>query len=65
MKTLGKFSLFIVLLLAAGCEKKRPTPASDPPRGAEEAPERGEPEEGSLETRCFEGDPTACDDLGH
>ena len=67
MKTPRKFSLFIVAGFVAcvslGCEKKR-RPAADtaktPPNAAPE-----QDEEGSLEARCFEGDPEACDELGH
>ncbi len=68
MKTLCKFSLFIALALALGCSTKRAVPEK-----AEIAVEYGQvqgkeaevEEEGSLESRCFEGDPEACDELGH
>lgn len=69
MTTLGKFSLFIgltALLMATGCEKKKA-----PDKAPVEAAESTENEEadangpGSLEARCFEGDPSACDALGH
>ena len=67
MRTPRKFSLFIVaglvVWVSLGCEKKR-GPAADtaktPPNAARE-----QNEEGSLEARCFEGDPEACDELGH
>ncbi len=66
MKTLGKFSLFIVMVLALGCGKKKshPEEALRAPEPAEEQAKDSE-EEGSLESRCFEGDPAACDQLGH
>ena len=66
MKTLGKFSLFIVIVLALGCGKKRshPEEAVKAPESVDEPAKDGE-DEGSLESRCFEGDPAACDELGH
>ncbi len=72
MKTLGKCSLFMMLVLAFGCGKKK---LSDGPRALGsnpstssdrvEAQEKEVEEEGSLESRCFEGDIEACDELGH
>jgi hypothetical protein len=66
MKTLGKFSLFIVIVLALGCGGKR----SHPPEAVRvpepvEAQEKDGEEEGSLESHCFEGHLEACDELGH
>jgi len=66
MRTLGKLSLFIALVLALGCDKKRAHPEK-----VDKAAERAEAQlkegekEGSLESRCFEGDIEACDELGH
>ena len=61
MKTYGKFSLFIFWVLVCGCPKQ--PPAADPP------PERAEAEElnprADLEAACYDGDPEACDELGH
>lgn len=66
MKTLRKFPLFIALLLVLGCENKRviPAEATKAPEPVQLQENDGE-EEGSLETRCFDGDPEACDELGH
>ncbi len=66
MKTLGKCSLFIALVLALGCGKKgaHPQKADRAAEQAEAQPKEVE-EEGSLESRCFEGDLEACDELGH
>ncbi|MGB5809910.1 MAG: hypothetical protein WBG86_05220 [Polyangiales bacterium] len=68
MKTIGKFSLFIALLalvVVLGCTKKKPLPppSAEPVNAAETDPEEEEP--GSVESRCFDGDPAACDELGH
>jgi len=74
MKTLGKFSLFIALVLALGCGKKKVVDSvgsvgrdhltgQGPDRV--EIEEKEAEEEGSLESRCFEGDVEACDELGH
>ena len=65
MTTVRKFSLFIALVLALGCGKKKSHPADEmiepePPIAQEIEGE----EEGSLESRCFEGDAEACDELG-
>jgi hypothetical protein len=61
MKTFGKFPLFILWVLVCGCPNQKP--AADPP------PERTEAEEtnprAELEAACFDGDPAACDELGH
>jgi hypothetical protein len=61
MKTLGKFPLFILAGLLCGCPDAKP--ASSP------APEHAEPPEddpkADLESACFQGDPSACDELGH
>jgi hypothetical protein len=61
MKTRGKFPLFILVGFLWGCPDAKP--ASSP------APERAEPAEdeakADLESACFEGDPSACDELGH
>ncbi|MDH3200197.1 MAG: hypothetical protein OEM15_04820 [Myxococcales bacterium] len=74
MKTLGKFSLFIVFVLVLGCGKKKAgdraeTAGWDPSTGRGpdrvEAKEKEPEEEGSLESRCFGGDVEACDELGH
>ena len=62
MKTLGKFSLFILMILVLGCGKKKPLPAAADTTPAGESQEN---DEGSLESRCFDGDPGACDELGH
>ena len=62
MTTPRKFSLFIALVALVStlaCEKKKPIPAERAPVEAEESP----PD--NLEARCFEGDPEACDELGH
>ncbi len=66
MTTFGKFSLFIVIVLALGCGQKKPRPeeATTAPERVEAQAKDGE-EEGSLESRCFDGDPEACDELGH
>lgn len=71
MKTLGKCSLFMMLVLAFGCGKKKlgdgPGALGNPLTGPDrvEAQEKEVEEEGSLESRCFEGDIEACDELGH
>jgi hypothetical protein len=61
MKTRRKFPLFILGALLCGCPDAKP--ASSP------VPERAEPPENDskadLESACFEGDPSACDELGH
>ena len=61
MKTHRKFPLFILWVLVCGCPKQAAT--DDPlPAGTEV----GEPNpEADLETACYEGDPEACDALGH
>ncbi|MEM7137128.1 MAG: hypothetical protein AAF500_11145 [Myxococcota bacterium] len=65
MQTLRKFSLFMIVLLALGCEKKKGVePVNPTPEAAEEQAET-EDEPGSVEAKCFEGDPAACDELGH
>jgi hypothetical protein len=61
MKTHGKFSLFILWVLVWGCPKQAPT--ADPPPAADEAVEPNP--RADLETACYEGDPEACDALGH
>jgi len=59
MKTHGKFSLFIFWVLVCGCPKE--APAVDPsPEGTEAEDPRAE-----LEAACYDGDPEACDELGH
>ena len=74
MKTFGKCSLFIAIVLALGCGKKEIGDSVGAVgrdqltgRGPDrvEAQEENAEEEGSLESRCFEGDPEACDELGH
>jgi len=61
MKTLCKFPLFIVWVLVCGCPKE--PPATDPlPQPAEV---EGASPEADLERDCFDGDPAACDQLGH
>ena len=61
MKTHAKFSLFIFWVLICGCPKQ--APVADPPA------EHTEPEEinpqADLEADCYDGDPAACDELGH
>jgi len=61
METLCKYSAFILLVLVCGCPKE--PRAVDPPSGGT-AIEAAHPE-GDLERRCFDGDPEACDQLGH
>ncbi len=61
METHGKFSLFILCVLVCGCPKH--TPTADPPSERVEVEETNP--EADLETACFEGDPAACDELGH
>ena len=61
MKTHGKFSLFILWVLVCGCPKQSPT--ADPPSESKEAEEIDV--RGDLEAACYEGDPEACDQLGH
>ncbi len=65
MKTLGKCSLFMMLVLAFGCGKKKLGDGPDRRSDRVEAQEKEVEEEGSLESRCFEGDLEACDELGH
>ena len=74
MKTACKFSLFIAIVLALGCGKKKVgdsvgTVGRDQLTGQGpdrvEKQEKDAEEEGSLESRCFEGDPEACDELAH
>ena len=66
MKTLGKLSLFIVIVLALGCGKKKSHP-EEAVRASDrvEKQEKDAEEEGSLESRCFEGDLEACDEVAH
>jgi hypothetical protein len=61
MKTHRKFSLFILWVLVCGCPKQ--TPTVDPPPASTETEETDHRAE--LEAACFDGDPEACDDLGH
>jgi len=61
MKTLRKFPLFIVWFLVCGCPKQAP-PADPAPQPADV--EAASPE-ADLERDCFDGDPAACDQLGH
>jgi hypothetical protein len=61
MTTLGKLPLFIVIMLTCGCPKQRP-PADPPPKAPEAQDDDGKSE---LEAACFDGDPEACDALGH
>jgi hypothetical protein len=61
MKTHRKFSLFILGVLVCGCPKQA--------QHVDPAPERIEADEidpqAELEAACYEGDPAACDQLGH
>jgi len=61
MKTFGKFPLFILWVLVCGCPDQKPAEA--PPSKPTQA--EGNDSRSDLETACFEGDPTACDELGH
>jgi hypothetical protein len=61
MKTHRKFSLFILWVLVCGCPKQNPT--LDPPPASTES-EEIDPK-ADLEAACYEGDPAACDQLGH
>ncbi len=61
MKTHRKFSLFILWVLVCGCPKQ--TPPADPPTERTQA-EETDPK-ADLEAACFDGDPAACDELGH
>ena len=61
MKTHGKFSLFILWVLVCGCPKQPAT--VDPPPADPEAEEPNH--QADLEAACYDGDPEACDDLGH
>jgi hypothetical protein len=64
MKTNGKFPLFMLCVLVCGCPKQ--PPAADPPSQRKEAVETEEPSpDAELERECFDGDPAACDQLGH
>ena len=61
MKTHGKFSLFILWVLVCGCPKQPPAAylPPEPPEAEEITPQA------DLEADCYEGDPEACDELGH
>jgi hypothetical protein len=61
MKTHRKFSLFILWVLVCGCPKQAP-PVDPPPEpaDAEEIDPKAE-----LEAACYDGNPEACDQLGH
>jgi hypothetical protein len=61
MKTHGKFSLFILWVLVCGCPKQA-APADPPPPSTEA--EESNPQ-ADLEVACYDGDPQACDELGH
>jgi len=61
MKTLRKSSLFILWVLICGCPKE--TPTANPPSERPESEEANS--EAALERDCFDGDPEACDRLGH
>jgi len=61
MKTLCKPPLFVLFVLVCGCPKQ--TPAADLPSEPTEI-EATSPE-GQLERDCYDGDPEACDQLGH
>lgn len=61
MTTLRKLSSTIFFVLVCGCPKQ--TPAADPSSGGTET-EAPSPE-AELERDCFDGDPAACDQLGH
>ena len=65
MKTHRKFSLFILWVLVCGCPKHAPPadPPADPPAERTEARETNP--KADLEAACFDGDPAACDELGH
>ncbi|MEM7437492.1 MAG: hypothetical protein AAF436_20230 [Myxococcota bacterium] len=65
MQTLRKFSLFMMVLLALGCEKKKAGEEAQPEPETVEEPAGPEDAPGSVEAKCFEGDPAACDELGH
>ena len=61
MKTHRKLSLFILWVLVCGCPKE--APQVDPQPEATEAEEIDPRAE--LEAACYDGDPEACDELGH
>jgi len=60
MKTHGKFSLFILWVLVCGCPKHSPVDPELERTEAEEIDPQAE-----LESACYDGDPEACDKLGH
>lgn len=66
MSILPLVLLVVSLSGAVGCEKKKQPIRDRPSDAAESTNEELNPEEpGSLEARCFDGDPSACDELGH
>ena len=60
MKTHRKFSLFILWVLVCGCPKHSPVDPELERTEAEEIDPQAE-----LESACYDGDPEACDELGH